>query len=121
MRAAARPRMLALDNFERGAQMPRRFAFVLIPVAALAVAFGGCGGRVIDKGKAKKAVEQQITARGVKKSQIKKVDCPGGVKPKKGKLYSCTATATDGSKLKVTFQMTDDKGGVTLKSMTEAK
>jgi Domain of unknown function (DUF4333) len=101
--------------------MARRFAFTLIPVAALAVAFTGCGGKVIDKNKAKKAVQQQITARGVKASQIKKIDCPGGVKPKKGKLYSCVATATDNSKLRVTFQMTDDKGGVTLKSMTQAK
>jgi hypothetical protein len=101
--------------------MRPRSAFVLVPVAALAVAFGGCGGRVIDKNKAKTAVQQQITAKGVKASQIKKIDCPGGVKPKKGKLYSCVATATDNSKLKVTFQMTDDKGGVTLKSMTQAK
>jgi hypothetical protein len=99
--------------------MSRRLSVVLIGVAALA--FAGCGGRVIDKGKARKAVEQQITSRGVKKSQIKKIDCPGGVKPKKGKLYSCTATAVDNSKLRVTFQMTDDKGGVVLKSMTEAK
>jgi hypothetical protein len=101
--------------------MPRRSAFALIPLAALAVGVGGCGGRVIDTKKASKAVRQQLTARGVKDSQIKKVDCPGGVKPKTGKLYSCVATATDGSKLKVTFKMTNDKGNVVLQSLTPTK
>jgi hypothetical protein len=101
--------------------MPRRSAFALIPIAALAVAVGGCGGRIIDTKKAKKAVQGAIVARGVKASQIKNIDCPGGVKPKTGKLYSCVATATDGSKLKVTFKMTNDKGNVTLQSMTPTK
>jgi hypothetical protein len=101
--------------------MPRRSAFAIVPLAALAVAVGGCGGRVIDKKKASKAVQQQLTARGVKASQIKKIDCPGGVKPKKDTLYSCVATATDGSKLKVTFKLTNDKGNVVLQSMTPTK
>jgi hypothetical protein len=101
--------------------MSRRLSVLLIPVAALAVAIGGCGGRVIDSKKAKKFTEQQIEARGVKASQIKKVDCPSGVKPKKGKIYSCVATATDGSKLRVSFLMTNDKGNVVLKSMTPVK
>jgi hypothetical protein len=101
--------------------MKRRSAFALIPLAALAVALGGCGGRVIDTKKASKAVQQQLTARGVKASQIKKIDCPGGVKPKANTLYSCVATATDSSKLKVTFKMTDDKGSVVLQSMTPTK
>jgi type 1 fimbria pilin len=101
--------------------MLRRLSVVLIPVALLAVAVGGCGGRVIDSKKAKKFTEQQIEARGVKASQIKNIDCPGGVKPKKGKLYSCVATATDNSKLKVSFLMTNDKGNVVLKSMTPVK
>jgi len=101
--------------------MPRRSAFALIPVAAVAIAFGGCGGRVIDTKKAKKAVTAAIVAKGVKANQIKNVDCPSGVKPKANKLYSCVATATDGSKLKVTFKMTNDKGNVTLQSMTPTK
>jgi hypothetical protein len=103
--------------------MSRRLSVVLISIAALAfaTAVGGCGGRVIDSKKAKKFTEQQIEARGVKASQIKKIDCPSGVKPKKGKLYSCVATATDNSKLKVSFLMTNDKGNVVLKSMTPVK
>jgi type 1 fimbria pilin len=101
--------------------MSRRLSVVLIPVAALAVAIGGCGGRVIDSKKAKTFATQQIEAKGVKASQIKGVSCPSGVKPKKGKLYSCVATATDGSKLEVTFLMTNDKGNVVLKSMTPTK
>ena len=101
--------------------MLRRPALAVVPLAALAVALSGCGGRIIDKKKAAKAVQQQLTARGVKASQIKKIDCPGGVKPKANKLYSCVATATDGSKLKVTFKMTNDKGNVVLQSMTPTK
>ncbi|MCW3065230.1 MAG: hypothetical protein JWN32_2402 [Solirubrobacterales bacterium] len=101
--------------------MQRRSTLAVLPLAALVVALGGCGGRVIDTKKASKAVKQQLTSRGVKASQIKKVDCPSGVKPKKNKLYACVATATDNSKLKVTFKMTDDKGGVVLQAMTPTK
>jgi predicted phage tail protein len=81
----------------------------LLAVAVAAIAFAGCSTS-IDEKKAEKtitsSVEDQVGA------DVKSVDCPSGLKAKKGGTFQCTVTGADGSTGKANVVMTDDKGNV---------
>jgi hypothetical protein len=97
--------------------MVRHMRFAVPAVAAAgAVALMGCGSKVIDQSKAQSFTKQIVAANGGSATSAK---CPSDVGVKKGKTFSCTATLANGSKFKITFQMTDDKG--TVKFVNAAK
>ena len=92
-----------------------RFALPVV-VGVGALAFTGCGSKVIDQGKAEGFTKQVVTANG---GTAKSVKCPSDVGVKKGKTFTCTATLTNGTKFKITFQMTDNNGTVKFVNATK--
>ena len=87
-----------------------RRPILLAPLAVCLIAFAGCGDKKLNtgklEGKIKDGIEQQA---GVK---VKSVDCPGGVKAKKGDTFTCKATTTRGQTATVHVTQRDDKGNV---------
>ena len=76
--------------------------------AVLALAAAGCGS--LDTGKAEKQIAQIIESQvGV---TVSSVDCPENVKPQAGNVFTCTATAPDGTAAEITVAQRDDKGNV---------
>jgi hypothetical protein len=92
-----------------------RFALPVV-VGVGALAFTGCGSKVIDQGKAEGFTKQVVTANGGKTTSAK---CPSNVDVKKGKSFTCTAVLANGQRFKITFQMTDNNGTVKFVSATK--
>jgi hypothetical protein len=85
-------------------------------LAALALLAAGtlasCGETTIDADKGEKfirgVVAEQVGAR------VASVTCPDGLKAKKGGMFTCSVTGTDGSKGVVDVTQKDDEGNVTV-------
>lgn len=82
----------------------------LLTVVLIAIAVAGCGERVLDTPKAEKFV--QTTVQDEIQAQVKSVDCPEGVKEKKGSKFTCLVVGADGSRGRALMTQTDAKGGV---------
>ena len=84
----------------------------LVPLALLALLFAGCGETEIDADKAEtfiaKTVEEQVGAR------VESVDCPSGLKAKKGETFECTVTGDDDSSGDTAVTEKDDEGNVSV-------
>src|SRR5919106_423105 len=78
----------APNRLRKGASMSRPVG-VVVGISALALAIAGCGGEVIDDGKAEDFIRDGLEERvGV---QVSSVDCPSDVDVEKGKTFDCAA------------------------------
>lgn len=101
--------------------MTSRLIAVALTTCSAGLVVAGCGTNTIDHKKGEKDVRSRLLAQGAKPAQIKDVSCPSGQESKKNTNYVCTATLVDGSKIKFTYKITDDKGGVLPVSATQVK
>ena len=79
-----------------------------LAVAALAVA--GCS-KTIDTEDLENQLRTQMAPQGGAKPEDITVDCPEDQEIEKGRKFSCTLTAPDGSKARIDVTLTDDDGG----------
>ena len=88
-----------------------RTSHLLVGVGtAASIALLGCGETVIDSSKVEKSIGRTVIDQaGV---HVKSVSCPKDPKAKKGATFTCTVTATDGSKGEAVVTQTDDDGNV---------
>ena len=77
--------------------------------SAALVAGCGDGGKPIDHTTLEKAIEVSVAQQ---RHQIVIVACPKGVKSKKGKRFTCTATTAQGKQYPFRVTAKDDKGHV---------
>ena len=75
-------------------------------LGALALALAGCT-KTVDSGDVEKKMARTLSAQVGQKVTVK---CPEDLEAKKGKTYDCTATAMDGSKMRLRLMMVDDSG-----------
>lgn len=80
-----------------------------LAAVALSVFIAGITGckKTVDTKGVEKKTSKTLSAQIGKKVKIK---CPGTLEAKKGKTYTCTAVAADGSRMKVRVTMLDDSG-----------
>ena len=79
----------------------------LAPLAA-AVALAGCGGGPkIDAGRTESFVRTQLLG-----PPPASIDCPKGVKAKKGRTFGCTVIYRDGTSATVTVHVVNDSGRI---------
>jgi uncharacterized lipoprotein len=64
----------------------------------------------VDTGEAEQDIKRGLSARTGAK--LRSVDCPDDVEARKGDVFTCTAIASDGSKVRVKVTQVDDEGGV---------
>jgi len=88
--------------------MAVRLAFASV-AAGLAVAGCGAGGPTIDHTKAEKFVSEQLVGQ-----RPASIDCPKGVRAKKGKSFGCTIIFRDGTSATVTVHVVSDSGRVSV-------
>ena len=82
-----------------------------LPLAVLALAaLAGCGTATLRTDKAESAIKSNIELQTG--ARVSSVDCPGEVKPEKGKSFTCEATGADGSKATINVTQTSDKGDI---------
>jgi hypothetical protein len=89
---------------------PRRSLLLLPAAAALALGLSACGN--LDDGTIEKEIAKQVEQQAQGQVKVKKVDCPGGRKLKKGDRFTCTITARNGATAKAQVVQQDDKGNV---------
>jgi hypothetical protein len=91
---------------------PTRWArLISMLVASAVLLFAGCQQvDRIDTREAEQDIERGLSARTGAK--LRSVDCPDEVEARKGDVFTCTATASDGSKVRVKVTQVDDQGGV---------
>ena len=77
-----------------------------MPLVALILGLSGCT-KTVANADAERKVAKTLSAQVGQKVTVK---CPGKLEAKKGKSYGCTATAADGSQMRVRLTMTDDSG-----------
>ncbi len=75
-------------------------------LGALVVALAGCT-KAVDSGGVEKKMARTLSAQVGQRVTVK---CPEDLKAKKGRTYECTATAMDGSKMRLRLMMVDDSG-----------
>jgi Domain of unknown function (DUF4333) len=78
---------------------------------ATALLLTACGddGATIDHTTLEKAIEVSVARQ---RHEIVIVACPKGVKAKKGKKFTCTATRANGEQVRFRVTAKDDKGNV---------
>jgi hypothetical protein len=78
---------------------------------AVAVALGGCDlNKEIDTDRAEAEIKRDLAAQTG--APLRSVRCPDEVEAEKGKRFSCTAIAGDGSRIPIRVTQTDGNGGV---------
>ena len=83
----------------------------LAAVLAASIVLVGCQQvDRVDTGRAEQDIKRGLSARTGAK--LNSVDCPDDVEARKGDVFRCTATASDGSKVRVKVTQVDDEGGV---------
>jgi hypothetical protein len=84
-------------------------AAAALAIAALSAA--GCSPeKQIDTNRAEADIKSTISAQTG--DRVRSVRCPDEVVAEKGKRFRCTATVSDGSRLRVVVIQTNDDGGV---------
>ncbi len=73
------------------------------------IAIAGCA-TTIDNRKVSDAIQQDITKNGG--TSLKKVTCPGNVKPEVGKTFNCVGEIDNGYTLTITAKQQDAKGAI---------
>lgn len=80
-------------------------------LGVVVLGLGGCTKTVGNEDAESKAAKTLSAQVGQKVS----VKCPGRLEAKKGKEYDCTATAADGSRMRLRLTMVDDSGRFTFR------
>jgi hypothetical protein len=82
-----------------------------IAIAAAIAALSGCSlKKQIDTGRAEAEIKRDLSAQTG--APLRSVRCPDEVDAKKGARFSCTAVASDGSRIPIRVVQTDGNGGV---------
>jgi hypothetical protein len=86
----------------------------LAALLLLAPGLSACGNdapELIDTGKIERGIEADVEAKRPK-VDVESVKCPGNVELKKGDVFKCLVTSTDGEQVEATVTQVDDKGRV---------
>jgi Domain of unknown function (DUF4333) len=80
-------------------------------VAAVAITLAGCNlKKQVDTDRAEAEIKRDLTAQIGE--PLRTVRCPDEVDAEKGSKFSCTAVASDGSRIPIRVTQTDGDGGV---------
>jgi Domain of unknown function (DUF4333) len=83
---------------------------LLVAACAVLAIATACGTKTLNADTAeaeiKQGLERQVRA------DVRAVDCPDGVKAKKGNHFTCQATGRDGTKATIVVDQTNDEGGI---------
>jgi hypothetical protein len=85
---------------------------ILLPVTVAVLAVTGCGGELLDIGKATEPIRSTVEAQVGE--AVRSVTCPGKITLRARSTFACVVTGTDGTTGNATVTQINGKGGLSV-------